>query len=70
MYSPIHAFISRRLGGEFPAPLHQEGTQPPRAQEMHYGFYPSLELERVLSVRLNEKNEKNMDTYEYGIPVL
>ena len=29
-----YTFISQRLGGELPAPLHQEGTQPPRVQGM------------------------------------
>ena len=54
-YTPMHAFISLRPGGELPAPLHQEGTQPPRVHGLHYGFLLSLELERVLPIRLNGK---------------
>ena len=57
-YTPIHASISQRLGGELPAPLHHEGTQPPRVHGLHYGFLPSLELERVLPIRLNGKTGK------------
>ena len=54
-YTPIHALHSQRFGGELPAPLHQEGTQPPRVNGLHYGFLPSLELDRVLPIRLNAK---------------
>ena len=35
------------LGGELPAPLHQEGTRPPRVNGLHYGYLLSLELERT-----------------------
>ena len=52
---PIHASYSQRFGGKLPAPVHQEGTQPPRVNGLHYGFLLSLELEGVLPIRLNEK---------------
>ena len=58
----IHALYSQRFGGEdsgVPAPLHQEGTQLPRVNGLHYGFLLSLELKRVLPIRLNAK-KKNM----------
>ena len=53
--TPIRASFSQRLGGDLPAPLLHEGTQPPRVQGMHYGFLLSLELERVLPIRPNEE---------------
>ena len=54
-HTPIHALYSQRFGGELPAPLHQEGTQPPRVNGLHYGYLLSLELKRVLPIRLNAK---------------
>ena len=57
-YTPTRASYSQR-GAELPAPLHQEGTQPPGVNGLHYGFLLSLELERVLPICLNEKEEEN-----------
>ena len=41
--TPIHVSFSQRLGGDLPG-----------VHGLHYGFLLSLELERVLPMRLNE----------------
>jgi len=53
----IHVLYSQRFRGELPAPLHQEGTQPPRVNGLHYGFLLSLELKCVLPIRLSAKKK-------------
>ena len=58
-YAPIHASYSQILGGELPAPLHQEGTQPPIGlMGCTMVFLPSLELERALPIRLDKNKIK------------
>ena len=60
-YTPIHALYSQRFGGELPAPLHQEGTQPPRVNGLHYGILLSLELKCVLPIRRNANKKDRAD---------
>ena len=67
-YTPIHASCSQRLGAELPAPLHQEGTQLTSVNGLHYGFLLSLELERALPIRLNEKKGKNNCAKRFTTP--
>ena len=59
-YTPMHALYSQRFGGELPTPLHQEGTQPPRVNGLHHGFLLSVELKRVLPLRLNAKKKHRL----------
>ena len=51
----MDAFYPQRFGGEPSAHLRQEVIQPRRVNGLHYGILLSLELKRVLPVRLNEK---------------